>query len=169
MAGIIDWVAKRLNRTDVEVAAEIARGSRLSASGRADEEGLRPTSPGPEGSRREAPPVEGAAPADMGDGVYVSPTPITAGDSVSVRYSGLLARSGATQVYLHMGYGIGTWNSVTDVPMARTAPGTFEARVDLPPEETSRFHFCFRDDAGNWDNNGGRNWSYEIHDGELLV
>lgn len=170
MASIIDWVAKRLNRTDVEVAAEIARGSRPGAGDEASKEGRRASSPEHDGGgRREAARVEGAAPADVDDGVYVSPTPITAGDSVSVRYSGLLARSGAAQVYLHMGYGIGAWKSVTDVPMARTAPGTFEARIDLPLEETSRLHFCFRDDAGNWDNNGGRNWSYEIHDGELLV
>lgn len=167
MAGIIDWVAKRLNRTDVEVTAEIAQASRRMA-GRAGEESPRQGSPGAEGGR-EIPSVEGAAPANVDDGVYVSPAPITAGDSVSVRYSGLLAKSGAEQVYLHMGYGIGTWNSVADIPMTRVGPGTFEARVDVPLEETSRFHFCFRDNAGNWDNNGGRNWSYEIHNGEIVM
>ncbi len=161
MAGIIDWVTKRLNRTDVEVASEMARTSRAAARSR--DEDLRAE------GRREMPSVEGAAPASVDDGVYVKPTPITAGDSVTVKYSGLLAEAGADQVYLHMGYGMGTWNAVSDIPMARIGPGTFEARVDVPLEQTSRFHFCFRDDAGNWDNNDGRDWSYEIHNGELVM
>ncbi|MCR4401432.1 MAG: carbohydrate-binding protein [Firmicutes bacterium] len=167
MAGIIDWVTKRLNRTDVEVASEIAQAGRRS-SGRA-----RPGTPrqGDQGvgSGRGVHSAAGTAPAHVDDGVYVSPTPITAGESVSVKYSGLLAKAGAEQVYLHMGYGVGTWNSVVDVPMTKVEPGTFEARVDLPLEETSRFHFCFRDNAGNWDNNNGRDWSYEIHNGELVT
>ncbi|MGE5585136.1 MAG: carbohydrate-binding protein [Bacillota bacterium] len=167
MAGIIDWVTKRLNRTDVEVAAEMARASRA-ADRRTGEGDVRRGGPGAV-STGGVPSVAGAAPASVDDGVYVSPTPITAGDSVSVRYGGLLAESGADQVYLHMGYGIGTWNRVADVPMTRTEQGVFEARVDVPMEETSRFHFCFRDNAGNWDNNDGRNWSYEIHNGELVT
>lgn len=168
MAGIIDWVTKRLNRTDVEVAAEIAQAGRRSP-GQAGEGAARRQGGRRAGGGREMGSAEGTAPANVDDGVYVSPTPITAGESVSVRYSGLLAKSGAEQVYLHMGYGIGTWNSVADVPMAKVEPGTFEARVDLPLEETSRFHFCFRDNAGNWDNNNGRNWSYEIHNGDLVT
>lgn len=144
MGGIIDWVNRRMTGSDVEVASELAKGH--------------------PGARRAK---TGEALAREDDGVYVSPMPITAGDSVTVRYSGLLAQSGAEQVYLHMGFGRERWNRVSDVPMGKAGPRTFEARVNLPLEETSRFHFCFRDNAGHWDNNSGRDWSCEIHHGEI--
>lgn len=150
MAGIIDWVNKRMNRTDVEVAAELAHKGRAARRGT--------------GRARQP---QAAAPAEVDDGVYVSPTPITAGDSVTVRYSGPVAKSGADQIYLHMGYGYDAWDRVSDVLMNKTGRGTSEAEVRVPIEETSRFHFCFRDSTGNWDNNSGRDWSYEIHNGEI--
>jgi len=153
MAGIIDWLNKRMNRTDVEVAAELVPEGRTEKGKRA-------------GTRRARQP-RATAPAGVDDGVYVSPTPITAGDSVTVKYRGLLAKAGADQVYLHMGYGYNTWDRVSDVPMTKADRNAFEAKVHVPLEETSRFHFCFRDSAGNWDNNNGRDWSYEIHNGEI--
>ncbi len=152
MAGIIDWLNKRMNRTDVEVAAELVP-EQPAGTGRG-----RP-------GRAARPRV--AEPREVDDGVYVRPTPITAGDSIVVKYSGLLAKSGAQEVHLHMGYGYGAWDRVSDIPMRETTRGSFETEVHLPIEETSRFNFCFRDNAGNWDNNSGRDWSYEIHAGEL--
>ncbi len=147
MTGIIDWVNRRVKRGDVEAATEVATERR--PAGRRSAE--RPTAPA----------------AEPDDGVYVFPTPITAGDSITVRYTGALAQAGAERVYLHMGFGRDTWERVSDVPMEKKGPRTFEARLHLPLEETSRFRFCFKDDAGRWDNNNGRDWSYEIHHGEL--
>ncbi|NPV53244.1 MAG: carbohydrate-binding protein [Firmicutes bacterium] len=101
------------------------------------------------------------------DGVYVSPTPITSGTDVTVKYNGLLARSGADAVYLHAGFGpADSWANVRDVPMTRTIDDMWTAIVPIGIEESSRLNFCFRDSANNWDNNNGVNWSYEIHNGE---
>lgn len=103
--------------------------------------------------------------AGTGEGVSVQPVPVTSGQQLSIRYSGLLATSGAQQVILHYGYGPGEWRKVTDVPMRKDPDGTWVAGFKV--EDGGRLAFCFRDNAFRWDNNNGRNWSYEIHSGDL--
>ncbi|NMB46359.1 MAG: carbohydrate-binding protein [Firmicutes bacterium] len=94
-------------------------------------------------------------------GIDVEPTPITLGDELKIEYRGLLAASGAEAVYVHYGFGPGDWRFVQDIPMEKTPDGTWTAVVQAG--EKGRFSFCFRDNANNWDNNNGKNWSYEIH------
>ncbi|MCR4427314.1 MAG: carbohydrate-binding protein [Firmicutes bacterium] len=93
--------------------------------------------------------------------------PVTAGEKVTVKYNGLLAQSGADAVYLHAGFGQRDWHHVSDLPMTQEKPGVWSTTVSLDPNETSRFNFCFKDRANNWDNNYGLNWSVEIHNGQL--
>ncbi len=102
---------------------------------------------------------------DDPSGVSVYPTPITQGEHINVIYDGLLAISGADQVYLHYGFGMhNNWYDVMDLPMFKTGRGweqTFEVN------DPSRLNFCFKDSANNWDNNTGHNWSLEIHNGKM--
>lgn len=98
------------------------------------------------------------------DGVIVKPTPITLGQEVTIRYKGLLARSGATRVFLHYGYGPGPWRHVTELAMDQQPDGSWTAQIRA--DEPGRLNFCFRDAASNWDNNNGRDWSYEVHTGD---
>lgn len=101
--------------------------------------------------------------ADYPQGVVVDPTPITAGEEITVLYYGLLARGGADQVYMRVGYGDARdWNKVQDLKMSRTGWGWVKT---LEMQDDGRFNFCFRDSAFNWDNNNGINWSFEIHNG----
>lgn len=101
--------------------------------------------------------------ADYPQGVVVDPTPITAGEEITILYYGLLSKSGADQVYVHVGYGESReWKNVADFKMSRTGWGWVKT-LEMP--EDTRFNFCFRDSAYNWDNNNGMNWSFEIHNG----
>lgn len=101
--------------------------------------------------------------ADYPGGVVVDPTPITAYDEITVLYNGLLAQSGAEQVYLRVGFGDArNWHNISDLRMSRTGWGWVKT-LEMP--DASRFNFCFRDSANNWDNNNGINWSFEIHNG----
>lgn len=99
------------------------------------------------------------------NGIYVGPTPITSGEDVEIKYNGLLARSGAEEVYLHAGFGINDqWDRVKDIKMRKVRD---EWQTDLKVDTSSRLNICFRDNAENWDNNNGRNWSFEVHNGNL--
>ncbi|NLU42912.1 MAG: hypothetical protein GXX08_12015 [Firmicutes bacterium] len=100
---------------------------------------------------------------DIGGGVFVSPLPITAGDRVTLKYNGLLSRSGATRVFAHVGYGRRNWVGVTDMPMTKEPDGTWTAQIQIDRDQMSPLNVCFRDSAHNWDNNYGNNWSFEIH------
>lgn len=101
--------------------------------------------------------------AEIEGQVKIGPVPITAGEEITVCYNGLLARSGADQVFLRTGYGLpNDWHRVHDYKMERTSEGW---QVNFPVDSASRLNFCFKDSANNWDNNDGRNWSYEIHNG----
>jgi len=94
---------------------------------------------------------------DMG-GVKVAPIPITPNNDVTVVYDGLLAHSGADQIYLHCGFG-SDWHNKADIPLFKTSRGwenTFKV------SDIHTMNFCFKDSANNWDNNNGKNWSYDI-------
>lgn len=124
---------------------------------RRSETGTHRTAQGSANGKRREVEVEG--------GVAVSPVPLTLGERVTVKYDGLLAQAGARDIYLHRGYGLShSWNSVSDLPMKR-GNGAWE--VEFVADDESRLNFCFKDHAGNWDNNRGRNWSLEIHTGEI--
>lgn len=103
--------------------------------------------------------------ANYPGGVAVDPTPITLGEEITILYYGLLQQSGAEEVYLHCGYGDADhWEDVQDIRMEKTDRG-FAKKLKIT--KPSRFNFCFRDNAYNWDNNNGLNWSYEVHNGQL--
>jgi hypothetical protein len=94
----------------------------------------------------------------MPNGVAVSPAVPVAGDSVRIVYDGLLAKSGASHLYVHVGFG-SNWDTRGDYPMIRTSTG-FEANV--PVKEADTLNVCFKDCASNWDNNSGKNYTFDI-------
>lgn len=82
------------------------------------------------------------------------------GKEVSILYEGLLAHSGAGQVYLHCGFGDQkSWQETKDLPMERRPEG-WEKTIRL--QQGNQLNFCFRDGIDNWDNNNGANWAYRI-------
>ncbi|HEY8393130.1 MAG TPA: carbohydrate-binding protein [Capillibacterium sp.] len=99
------------------------------------------------------------------DGIYMEPVPITVGEEVRLKYKGILAKEGADSIYLRTGYGFEEWRDVQDIKMKKGRDGSWSA--SLVVTDATRFNFCFHDGAGNWDNNFGRNWSYEVHNGEI--
>ena len=77
------------------------------------------------------------------------------GNEAIICYDGLLARSGADQVYLHCGFGDpGHWQNVLTQRMDRTPRG-WEKSIRMADNKSI---FCFKDSANNWDNNNGYNW-----------
>lgn len=86
-------------------------------------------------------------------------------EKIEIRYKGILAKSGANRIYLHCGFGDG-WKSIRDVAMSRDDDNTWRTLLEL--KDGSMVNFCFRDDAGNWDNNNGQNWGFVVEDSQLI-
>lgn len=102
---------------------------------------------------------------EVAEGIFMDPVPITLGDEVKIKYKGLLAGE-AEKVYLHAGYGP-EWEKSIDIPMKKGRDGGWSISLNI--DEPSHFNFCFRDNAQNWDNNYGHNWSYQVHTGDTVT
>lgn len=94
----------------------------------------------------------------ISNGVTMSPPVPSAGDKVKITYDGLLAKSGAHHLYAHVGYG-SRWSDSSDIQMIKTSTG-FEAT--LPVRDADSLNIAFKDCANNWDNNSGKNYSFDI-------
>ncbi|HOQ37139.1 MAG TPA: carbohydrate-binding protein [Acetivibrio sp.] len=94
----------------------------------------------------------------MANGVAIMPSIPSVGDNLTIKYDGLLSKSGASHIYAHVGFG-NKWNHLYDYPMTRTMSG-FE--VTIPVSEADTLNVCFKDCANNWDNNSGMNYSFDI-------
>lgn len=95
------------------------------------------------------------------DGIFLDPVPITLGDELKIKYKGPLVETATGKIYLHAGFGSDNWEKILDVPMKKTRDGGWSVTIQV--DEPSNLNFCFRDDAQNWDNNQGKNWSYRVH------
>jgi hypothetical protein len=72
------------------------------------------------------------------------------------KYAGNL--TGADGVFLH--YGLSDeWKNVTESKM-RKLKNCYKAEITIPGGE--KIKFCFRDTNGNWDNNFGRDYCFEM-------
>jgi hypothetical protein len=92
------------------------------------------------------------------NGVKISPAIPTVGDNISLVYSGLLAQSGAENVYAHIGFDE-DWNDTRDFMMEKIPEG-FE--VMIPISGKNKLNISFKDSANNWDNNSGNNYTFSI-------
>jgi hypothetical protein len=91
---------------------------------------------------------------DTRKGVEVNPSAYA--NEATVCYNGLLAKSGADQIYLHCGFGDPrSWSNVTTQKMERSPKG-WEKNIRLTNNQAI---ICFKDSANNWDNNNGHNWN----------
>lgn len=92
------------------------------------------------------------------EGVVITPAKPAIGDKVKILYDGILAKSGATDIYAHVGYGH-AFENPNDIKMTPTSVG-FE--VTIPALKSDILSVCFKDNANNWDNNAGNNYLFNI-------
>ena len=79
-----------------------------------------------------------------------------------IRYNGLLAKSGAQDIYAVVGYGNNLkWEDVEYHHLHQTALENFELVLNVKRE--GNINISFKDGANNWDNNNGMNYSFENH------
>lgn len=82
------------------------------------------------------------------------------GNTWVLTYRGILARSGACDIYAVINKGSNTnWKDVKFYPMGLTDNyNTFQ--LIFPKGSASEINIAFKDGADHWDNNAGRNYSY---------
>jgi len=95
----------------------------------------------------------------MSNGISISPSVPSTGDKVKLVYDGILAKNGASHVYAHIGFG-NRWDNQGYYRMERSNTG-FETTIPVA-NSSDTMNLCFKDCANNWDNNSGRNYSFDI-------
>lgn len=78
--------------------------------------------------------------------------------NVKISYTGRFFQDGSENVSIHYGFGA-NWENVTNVPMEKTELG-FQTEIELGSFDT--FNFCFCNEKGEWDNNEGKNYVFNI-------
>lgn len=83
------------------------------------------------------------------------------GDKVKLYYDGLLAKSGASEVFAVVGFGDNkNPQSTSTYPMNNAGQQIFE--LSIPAKDSGQINVAFKDSANNWDNNSGKNYSFYI-------
>ena len=90
------------------------------------------------------------------NGILVTPSEFSIGDTVKLTYHGPLVKKGASEIYAHVGFGSDEWKNVNSVKMSKTRKG-FETKI--PVVSTSNLNIVFKDASETWDNNDGQNYS----------
>ena len=86
---------------------------------------------------------------------------------VKVTYAGKLFQNGSEDVTVHYGFGE-NWENAQDIQMQKSELG-FQADIHVQPN--TKLNFCFKNAKGEWDNNCGNNYIFQIEKNpvELIV
>lgn len=80
-------------------------------------------------------------------------------NTLRVLYSGILAKNGAKEIYVIIGYGDNlNWENVQEYPMHKLSNEKYE--LIFPVTRSGEINMAFKDCADNWDNNSGRNFTF---------
>ncbi len=91
-------------------------------------------------------------------GIIANQISLDEGHNLSITYDGLLHRAGADAIFAYYGYGT-RWTNKNTVKMLKTDDG-FRANITVP--KTGTINMVFKDSANNWDNNMGKNYSFDV-------
>lgn len=95
--------------------------------------------------------------------VFFNTDKLTPNIDIKISYTGKFYQDNAESVILHYGFG-NSWSNSQDVEMKKTELG-FQAEITLIDSES--FNFCFKNEAGEWDNNEDKNYIFEIEHSEV--
>lgn len=93
------------------------------------------------------------------NGIYYNPDAAKKNSLLKIQYDGLLAKSGAMDVYMRFATDKNFTNA-RDIKMNRTIGNKYEATIQTGTVDN--IDFCFKDSANNWDNNNGGNYHISL-------
>ncbi|MGI6706007.1 MAG: carbohydrate-binding family 25 protein [Clostridia bacterium] len=90
-------------------------------------------------------------------GVFMQDTP----DGRRIIYNGFLVKNGAKNLYAVVKYGSNDLSQDAQVyPMRMLGEQKFELLLSIP--QTTQVNIAFKDEANNWDNNFGSNYTFDV-------
>lgn len=84
---------------------------------------------------------------------------------IKLTYAGKLFQDGVQSVLVHYGYG-DNWDYAGDIQMEKTELG-YQANIYVQDAQT--LNFCFKGINGEWDNNNGQNYTFQIEAAEVVT
>lgn len=103
---------------------------------------------------------------DFTKDIYINKDTVYENQEIVILYKGYLFSNNLTNdVYISYGYG-NTWENQNEIQMK---PSTFGYLATLKVENGENLQFCFRDNAGNWDNNNQGNYILPIHESKEIL
>ena len=90
--------------------------------------------------------------------IFFNTDKVVENTDVKVTYAGKLFQNGSEDVIVHYGFGE-NWEGSADITMQKSELG-FQADIHVQPN--TKLNFCFRNSAGEWDNNNGSNYAFKI-------
>lgn len=97
--------------------------------------------------------------------IFFNTDKLTPNSKVKISYIGKFFQDNSTNVYIHYGFG-NSWEGLVDDEMVKTELG-FQIEIDLLDSNT--FNFCLKNEKGEWDNNNGNNYIFQIEHPELAL
>ena len=92
--------------------------------------------------------------------IFFNTDKIVENTEVKITYAGYLFQNESNEVIIHYGFG-DNWSDAQDVVMEKTDLG-YQANINVLQGKT--LNFCFRNSNGEWDNNCGCNYQFEIEE-----
>ena len=101
---------------------------------------------------------EGVYKMELVKNIFFNTDKLVENSKVKITYTGTFFQDASKEVFFHYGFG-NNWDNVQDVKMEKTELG-FQTEIELCSSET--FNFCFFNEKGEWDNNNGNNYIFQI-------
>ena len=90
--------------------------------------------------------------------IFFNTDKLVENSKVKISYAGKLFQNGSEEVYIHYGFGL-NWDNLGEIKMEKTELG-YQALIYLNGQDS--LNFCFKNGKGEWDNNEGKNYVFEI-------
>lgn len=97
--------------------------------------------------------------------IFFNTDKLTSNSLVKISYTGSLFQNNSEKVKIHYGFG-NDWENLTEVSMKKTDLG-FQIEVELLDKNS--FNFCLKNENGEWDNNDGQNYIFQIEHPESAL
>lgn len=91
--------------------------------------------------------------------IFFNTDKIVENTEIKVTYAGTLFQDGTEDVTIHYGFG-NNWEDAKDVQMVKTELG-YQATLYIQ-QGCTILNFCFKNSAGQWDNNNGTNYTFSV-------